>query len=182
VDKKHLCHSIRKPFLCALYGIYVDRGVIDMNKTLEELGIDDIAPELTASEKQAALVDLIRSRSGVYHPAAAEASVMIETRPERGSKAPGTFLYYNNWDFNVLGTVFEQETSDKIFESFYREIAQPLAMKDFEVDASCISLQDDGKRYGIVRFALPERRSLGGETDRPGRMDIHQHEISLDLQ
>ena len=29
-------------------------------------------------------------------------------RPARGSHAPGTFWYYNNWDFNALGTIFEQ--------------------------------------------------------------------------
>jgi hypothetical protein len=46
------------------------------------------------------------SRSGVYHEAAAEAQVMINTRPDRGSHTHGTFFYYNNWDFNVLGTIF----------------------------------------------------------------------------
>ena len=39
---------------------------------------------------------------------AAETPAMKAARPERGSHAPGTFWYYNNWDFNVLGTVFEK--------------------------------------------------------------------------
>ena len=40
---------------------------------------------------------------------------MRDGRPKRGSHAPGTFWYYNNWDFNVLGTVFRQLTGADIF-------------------------------------------------------------------
>lgn len=50
------------------YGIYVAKGVIDTSATLEELGIDDMPPALTKEEKQATVFDLMRSRSGVYHP------------------------------------------------------------------------------------------------------------------
>ncbi len=131
ISQKYLIHSIRKPFLCALYGIYVKRGLIDLDKSLDELGIDDIPPGLTPTEKQATVRDLLMSRSGVYHEAAAEAQVMIKIRPERGSHAPGTFFYYNNWDFNVLGTIFEQQTGKKIFEAFKEEIADPIGMQDF---------------------------------------------------
>jgi len=131
IKQKYLIHSIRKPFLCALYGIYVKRGLIDLDKSLDELGIDDIPPCLTPEEKKATVRDLLMSRSGVYHKAAAEAQVMIRTRPERGSHAPGTFFYYNNWDFNVLSTIFEKQTGKKIFEAFKKEIADPIGMQDF---------------------------------------------------
>jgi hypothetical protein len=47
-------------------------------------------------------VDLLRSRSGVYHPVDFETESMQKGRPARGSHAPGTLWYYNNWDFNVL--------------------------------------------------------------------------------
>ena len=131
LHRKYPAHSIRKAFLNSLYGIYVEQGVIDTSLTLAELGIDDIPPRLTKEEKQARVADLLRSRSGVYHPAAAEAAVMIHDRPERGSHRPGAFFYYNNWDFNVLGTIFEMETGRDIFEAFEGEIARPLGMKDF---------------------------------------------------
>jgi len=131
IKQKYLIHSIRKPFLCALYGIYVKRGLIDLDKSLDELGIDDIPSCLTPEEKKATVRDLLMSRSGVYHEAAAEAQVMIRTRPERGSHAPGTFFYYNNWDFNVLSTIFEKQTGKKIFEAFKKEIADPIGMQDF---------------------------------------------------
>jgi CubicO group peptidase (beta-lactamase class C family) len=129
--RKYMCHSIRKPFLSALYGIYVKRGEIDLELTLEELGIDDTVPSLTHKERQATVRDLLMSRSGVYHEAAAEARIMIKTRPERGSHDPGNIFYYNNWDFNVLGTIFEQQTGKKIFEAFKEEIADPIGMEDF---------------------------------------------------
>ncbi|MBA7497554.1 hypothetical protein ES704_00282 [subsurface metagenome] len=131
IKQKYLIHSIRKPFLCALYGIYVKRGLIDLDRNLDELEIDDIPPGLTPEEKKATVRDLLMSRSGVYHEAAAEAQVMIKSRPERGSHAPGTFFYYNNWDFNVLGTIFEKLTGKKIFEAFKEEIADPIGMQDF---------------------------------------------------
>jgi hypothetical protein len=134
ITKNYWCHSIRKPFLSALYGIHVTRDHINLDATLEDLNIDDIPPSLTPDEKQAKVEHLLKSRSGVYHEAAAEAQIMIDTRPERGSHLPDTFFYYNNWDFNALGTIFEQETDADIFEAFKREIADALGMEDFNVD------------------------------------------------
>jgi CubicO group peptidase (beta-lactamase class C family) len=125
----YYCHSIRKPFLNALYGIHVAQGNIDLEATMADLNIDDIPPVLTDAEKQATIRDLLKSRSGVYHEAAAEAQSMIDARPERGSHTPGTFYYYNNWDFNVLGTIFEQETGKKIFEEFQTRIAGPIGIE-----------------------------------------------------
>jgi len=129
-------HSMRKSFISALYGIYVDEGRIHLTSTMEELGIDD-NPPLTPEEKKARVIDLLQARSGVYHFAAAEADVMRALRPARGSHAPGTFWYYNNWDFNVLGTIFESSTKTSIGEAFLKRIAEPLGMQDFRArDAS----------------------------------------------
>ncbi|KPJ65733.1 hypothetical protein AMJ44_09610, partial [candidate division WOR-1 bacterium DG_54_3] len=41
ISKNYWCHSIRKPFLSALYGIHVEQGNIDLDATLEGLNIDD---------------------------------------------------------------------------------------------------------------------------------------------
>jgi len=136
VEKNYKLHSIRKPLLSALYGIYWGRGKIKLDATLEELGIDDIPPSLTAEEKKATVADLLQSRSGVYHEAAAESKDMAEGRPARGSHPPGTFYYYNNWDFNALGTIFERVTGAKIFQAFKKEIADPIGMEDFRL-ADC---------------------------------------------
>jgi CubicO group peptidase (beta-lactamase class C family) len=127
-------HSMRKSLVSGLYGIYVAEGKIDLSKTLAELGIDDKVP-LTEEEKQATVNDLIKARSGVYIPAAGEAASMKEARPERGSHAPGTFWYYNNWDFNALGTIFDQETGEEnLYQPFKRRIADPIGMQDLAVE------------------------------------------------
>lgn len=132
VDKKVDAYSVRKTLLSALYGIYSAEGVIDINQTLDQLGIDDSPDPLTKEEKQARVVDLLRARSGVYHLVDFETESMTKNRPARGSHAPGTFWYYNNWDFNVLGTIFEKKTGLKIGEAFYERIAKPIGMQDFE--------------------------------------------------
>lgn len=131
IRKKILVHSMRKALLNSLYGIYKHRGAIDLQKTMAELDIDDIAPSLTEQEKSAKLVDVLKSRSGIYHPAAAESEYMAQSRPLRGSHAPGEFYYYNNWDFNVAGYIFEQRSGKRIYDAFYKDIAKPLGMLDY---------------------------------------------------
>jgi len=39
---------------------------------------------------------------------------MVSMREPRGSHGPGTFWLYNNWDFNALGTIYEQETGEDL--------------------------------------------------------------------
>jgi CubicO group peptidase (beta-lactamase class C family) len=124
-------HSIRKSLLCALIGIAVEAGQIRLNDTLDTLGIDDVTPSLTKAEKQATILDLLQARSGVYHPALYESPQMAAVRPPRGAHPHGTFWYYNNWDFNALGTIFEQRTKEGIFEAFEKEIAKPVRMQDY---------------------------------------------------
>ena len=126
-------HSIRKSLLSALYGIHVREGQIQLSKTLADLGIDDRSP-LTAVEKSATVSDLLKARSGVYHPALYETPGMATARPARGSYAPGVFWYYNNWDFNALGTIFEQATRTSIYQDFKARLAEPLEMEDFRLE------------------------------------------------
>jgi CubicO group peptidase (beta-lactamase class C family) len=157
ITRNYKCHSIRKPFLGALIGIHVERGDIDMDATLEELEIDDIPPSLTPEEKQATVRDLIKSRSGVYHEAAAEHPMIAAMRPERGSHPPGTHYYYNNWDFNSLGTIFEQETGTKIFEEFEARIAGPVGMEDFDVELCEYFFEPDKSEHPAYMFRMSAR-------------------------
>jgi len=132
VDKKINGYSMRKSLISALYGIYSAEGVIDLNETLEHAGIDEKSDPLTKSERQARIVDLLRARSGVYHPVDFETESMKKLRPPRGSHAPGTYWYYNNWDFNVVGAILEKKTGMKMGDAFYQRIAKPLGMQDFQ--------------------------------------------------
>ena len=132
--RKFNVHSIRKSFLSALYGLAVNEAKINLNSTLAELGIDDNEPALTAEEKKARVIDLLKARSGIYHPALAESEWMRATKSKRGSHPPGSFWLYNNWDFNALGTIFENAMKSTIAEEFNQRIAAPLQMEDFKVE------------------------------------------------
>lgn len=124
--------SVRKSVLSALYGIAVAEGRIDLKRTLADLGIQDNEPRLTTAEREATVRDLLMSRSGVYHGASYEAPDMAAARPARGSHPPGAFWYYNNWDFNALGTIYSRLTGETIFEAVEKRIARPIGMEDYE--------------------------------------------------
>ena len=146
VNKKYITHSMRKSFLSALYGKYVEKGTIDLDKTLGELGIDD-DPPLSEQEKTATVRDCLKARSGVYHTAEAESDGMHKLKPPRDMFKPGTFWLYNNWDFNVLGTIFEKRTGKDIFQALKEDIADPIGMEDF--------VPEDGKKLSSGRSIHP---------------------------
>lgn len=131
VDRPTNLASVRKSVISVLYGIAAERGLIDLDATLEQLGIDDAPQPLTPEEKKATVRDLLGSRSGIYLPTLGESSSWAERRPARGSHAPGTFWFYNNWDFNALGTIFEQTTNLTIGQAIAEWLAEPLGMQSF---------------------------------------------------
>ena len=160
VSKNYNLHSIRKPLESAIYGIHVDRGEIDLDETLIELGIDDIPPSLTDEEKQATVRELIQARSGVYHEAAAEAASMAELRPTRGSHPHGTFYYYNNWDFNVAINVFNQKTGIDSLEAFKSEIADPIGMEDFSLENCRYGYESEKSQFPAIQIRMSARDLL----------------------
>lgn len=123
--------SVRKSFLSALIGIAVAEHKIALDSTMAQLNIDDNAPSLTAIEKTATVRMLLQARSGIYHPALYETAAMAAKRPARGSHPPGTFWYYNNWDFNALGTIYERSTGLGIYDALDQQIARPIGMQDY---------------------------------------------------
>lgn len=156
IERRYMCHSVRKSFLSGLYGIHVGDGNIDVNKTLSELNIDD-KDVLTPTEKQAKILDLLKSRSGVFHPAAYETEGMKRLRPKRGSHEPGTFWYYNNWDFNTLCYIFEKETDKKIFEEFDNRVANPIQMEDYRVRDGYYHLEPENSNFPAYPFRMSGR-------------------------
>ena len=123
--------SVRKSLLSALIGIAVSGKKISLDSTLEQLDVDDNPPALTKAEKQATVRMLLQARSGVYHKALYESADMAKNRPARGSHMPGTFWYYNNWDFNALGTIFEHAAGVGVYDGLGEWIARPLGMQDY---------------------------------------------------
>jgi CubicO group peptidase (beta-lactamase class C family) len=131
VDRPMMAHSVRKSLAGALYGQAIASGRLRLTDTLESLGIND-EPALTGEERRATFKDLITSRSGVYHAAAYADASQERERPARGSHDPGTFFYYNNWDFNAAETIFERVTGEDLFAAFAERIARPLGMEDYD--------------------------------------------------
>lgn len=132
IEENSYIASCRKSVLAMLYGPYVQDGTIQLTKTVEELGLTDVRGILPI-EKQATIQDLISARSGVYHPEGYPGG-MQQFAPERGSVTPGTYWLYSNWDFNVAGYVFEQETGKNIYDEVENQLAIPLQMQDWKRD------------------------------------------------
>lgn len=122
--------SARKSVLSVLYGPAVADGTIRLDATLGELGIDDLGG-LLPQERRATVRDLLTSSSGVYHPPATVAGPEQDA-PARGTQPPGTLFYYNNWDFNALGTIFERSTGRSVFAALAEDLAGPLGFDDFD--------------------------------------------------
>lgn len=136
VTTPHRVHSVRKVLLSAMVGQHIGTGPkqINLESTLAELGIDDEPHPLNELQKEAKVLHLIKSVSGINHTAAAEGGLMQKDKDRRLGQEPnipGTVWAYNNWDYNALTTIFEQETGLTIYEAFNKGIAEPLEMQDF---------------------------------------------------
>jgi len=156
VSRRFELYSARKSLVSSLAGIAIANGTLDTGRTLAELGIDD-APPLLEGEKQAKVIDLLRSRSGIYHPAAKETADMKTNRPARGSAKPGATWLYNNWDFNVVGVILEKAAGKRLFEEFERHIAAPLGMEDFRAKDGYEQFERSLSRYPAHAFRMSAR-------------------------
>jgi len=149
--------SVRKSVLAMLYGNYVADGTIDLDMTLEQMGMDDVGG-LSEQERQATIRHLIMASSGIYHPASNPGDNLADA-PPRGSQAPGTYFLYSNWDFNAAGGAFERATGRDIFDALQTDLAEPLGMRDFNRD----------------------RHRKGGDMDRSVYPSYHMHLSTRDM-
>jgi CubicO group peptidase (beta-lactamase class C family) len=124
-------HSVRKSLVGALYGIAVDRGLVDLDATVGSLGIEEVGRPLTDVEKSATIRDLLEARSGIYHTSVKDDGGSF---PAPGTDRPGEAFFYNNWSFNAVGGIFERVTKLSLGEAFNDWIAKPIGMQDFRVE------------------------------------------------
>jgi CubicO group peptidase (beta-lactamase class C family) len=157
VSRKSNLHSARKSFMSALIGIAVARGQIHLDDTLAQLDIDDSEPPLSLAEKQATVRMLIEARSGVYHPTVYETESTEASKPLRGSHVPGTFWYYNNWDFNTAGAIYEKATGEDIFAAIKTEITDPIGMQDYRPSDGHYVSGSLATRYPAYPFDMSAR-------------------------
>lgn len=166
--------SMRKSLLSALYGIYVAEGRLNLDKTIAQLGIDD-DPALNEKEKKATIRTLLQARSGIYHSYVAGTPAMREDMPARGSHPPGTFWYYNNWDFNALGAIFEQELHTSIGVEFQHRIAEPTHMQDFSLeDMYYLRSRPDSPDFERSRYPAYHFRMTARDLARFGYLFLRQ--------
>jgi CubicO group peptidase (beta-lactamase class C family) len=156
VDLPIMTHSARKSIMSVLYGIAIEKGFVRLNQTLAELGIDDNKAPLSELEKTCTIRDLLMSKSGIYIEASGETAEMKNARPQRGMHKPGEFYYYNNWGFNVLGTIFEKQTHLSIGEAIYEWLAKPMGMKKFQANHVSYKTPDYSEHRQYIIFMTAE--------------------------
>ncbi len=145
-DKPLPIHSIRKSIISALFGRLIARGDVQLDATLADFGIDD-SPCLSDQERTATLQHLLTSSSGVYLPLTSGSSYDIFRNrpsdwPRRDSAVPGAKFHYNNWDFNVLGGIYQRVSGVALFTAIDGILARPLGFRDWN------PLEHTGLHYG----------------------------------
>ncbi len=156
VNKSIMTHSARKSIMSVLFGIAIEKDFVKIDQTLADLGIDDAKVKLTDIEKTCTIKDLLTSRSGIYIEASGETAEMKAARPKRGQHKPGEFYYYNNWGFNVLGTIFEKQTKMSIGQAMHTWLAIPLGMKDFRANHVEYKTAEDSEHRQYIIFMTAE--------------------------
>lgn len=134
-DLKELSYiaSCRKSVCAMLYGPFVESGKINLKTTIGQLGIDDVGG-LLPIEKTATIDDILTARSGVFHPASNSGDALY-LAPKRGTRKPGTFWLYSNWDFNLAGYILEKAAGKEIHLLVDSMLAKPLQMQDWDLNA-----------------------------------------------
>jgi CubicO group peptidase (beta-lactamase class C family) len=127
--------SVRKSILSILYGKYVADNTIDLNKTVEQLGLAEPDRPFLPREKSATLEQLLAGRSGIYllpDDVPPTRDFIVASQPHRGSELPGMYFHYNDWDFGAAGTAFEKLTGKNIYDALETDLAKPTEMQDFD--------------------------------------------------
>jgi CubicO group peptidase (beta-lactamase class C family) len=162
LDEPLRVHSMRKALLSAIVGQHIGKepGRIDLDSTLAELDINDRPNPLTSQQQQAKVLHLIKSISGINHAAAAEAGLMEAEKDKRlghEPNPPGTVWAYNNWDYNTLTTIFEQETGMTVYSAFKTGIAEPIGMQDFTRNSVYYEYERHISRHPKAAFKMSAR-------------------------
>jgi len=163
------CHSVRKSFLSAIYGVWIKNQDVDIDallaKTISEIPISE-GGGIPAPYQSATLQHLLKSCSGMPLPAEYESKKNYDKRI-RNPALPGEAFAYSNWDFNALGTAFRKLSGADIFETFDQSIAGPIGMQDFVRKEHTEYFPADGRKRKsahsayLFRMSARDRARLG---------------------
>lgn len=160
--------SMRKPVLGAVIAQLIEQGKLDLDSSLAALDIVDSDPALTDEERQATLRDLLLVRSGIMHDANYEfggwRKRRLAIRDQMTEPTRGVW-FYNNWDFNVLGTIASRAGDADLGKLVDEYVAQPLGMQDYSPEMTSYSGRDSraqqhfgyGSDYPAYMFEVSTR-------------------------
>jgi CubicO group peptidase (beta-lactamase class C family) len=159
IGHKLLIKSCRKSVMNCMFGLLMKNNKdkenkLDLNMTIRDLEIDDI-DGLTEEEKNATIMDLLQSKSGIYHNAAYESDLMKKNKPVRGSHTHGTFWCYNNWDFNVLCYIYNKLSGSDFYVDVCK-LGKELEMEDLILD-DCNYVYESETKYPAYDFKMSTR-------------------------
>jgi CubicO group peptidase (beta-lactamase class C family) len=152
-DIPYYTGSVRKSIYGLMYMKAIADSLIDINKTLAELGIDDKKNRLSDLEKTATVRNLLDSRSGIFIKGAGDLKGMRDGMPKRGSAIPGTQFYYSNWGFNILPILLEERTGMKTGELINDWFGKPLGMRYFN-SSHVIYEYEDVSEYPFTKIHI----------------------------
>lgn len=166
--------SCRKSVLAMLYGKYVENGTIVLNETIGSIGIDE-NDGLLPIEKQATVDHIITSRSGVFH-VPANGGYDEKNIKKRGSKQPGEYFVYNNWDFNVAGHILEIKTGHSVYDEIEEQLAIPLEFEDWNLKNQRRTVNEEKSRYSAYHmyFSTRDMAKIGQLMLNEGQWDDEQ--------
>ena len=155
ISKVTYIASCRKSILSILYGKYVENGTIDLNQTIGDIGIDENRGLLDI-EKTATVEHIITARSGVFYKPANKGYDEDHVL-KRGSVKPGEYFVYNNWDFNVAGSIFEKKSGNDIYKELEEQLAIPLDFQDWNIKNQHKTQNKSKSKYSAYHMYLSTR-------------------------
>ena len=124
-----------------------------------ELGLEDPKVPFLELERHANFEHLLSSRSGIYIPSGNTDQDKVS--PKRGSEYPGSHYFYNNWDFDAAGSVFERYTHTDIYDALRDQLAVPLGMQDFRRAQQVNTSPQNAHRYYPMWLSARDMARLG---------------------
>ena len=116
--------------LSILYGRFVNMRRIDLEETLESIGISEVGG-LERRERSAKVRDVISLRSGCFIRASNDPPG--RKLPERTSRLPGNSFFYSNWDINVAASILEKKAEADVVAVFDEVVSKPLRLRDWNL-------------------------------------------------
>ena len=143
IHRRYKCHSVRKSFISALYGIHVDKGEIDLNKTLKELNIEEVTPHAVEKIFKARILKPEKNPEFIpLQPLPPVKTIKLsdKQRKKYSGEYKGEYinLYHSRYHRGKDHTFFIMEKNGELilerYDYFYRYRLLPLPVNRFFVE------------------------------------------------